>query len=133
MRSPSQSGNGPLMLQLAMNRASKLTSADRQLGSGSAVKLLPPVYSPRLSSLRLVRLLMEAGTLPDSWLPNSCSSSRQTSLPISVGIRPVRPQRQMHSRRSVEIVHSSFGIMPIRPVKEMPHSCCYGRHTVSHL
>lgn len=115
VRLPSQSGSGPLMLQFAMKSASKLTSDDRQVGSGSEVKLLPPVYSPRLSSFRLVRLLIEEGTLPDSWLPNSCSSSRHTSLPISAGMRPVSPQRQMHRRRSVDSVHSSLGIVPIRP------------------
>jgi hypothetical protein len=105
------------MLQFAMNSASRFSSADRHAGSGSDWKELPPVYSPRLSSFRLVRLLMEFGTLPLSWLPNSWSSSRPTRRPISAGILPVRPQRQMHRRRRVVSWHSSLGMIPTRPVQ----------------
>ena len=115
VRLPSQSGRVPLMLQFAMKSASKFTSADKHDGSGSDWKLLPPVYSPRLSSFRLMRLLSEFGTEPVNWFPNNCSSSNPTNLPISLGMRPVKPQRQMHKRRSVCSEHSSFGIVPIKP------------------
>jgi hypothetical protein len=104
------------MLQLAMKSASRCTRVEKHCGSGSEAKSFPPVYSPKLSSLRLVRLPIELGTLPVRWLPNSCSSSSPTSRPISGGMRPVSPQRQMHRRRRVTRLQSSLGIGPTSPM-----------------
>ena len=115
VRLPIHCGKLPLMLQFAMKRASRFTSVDKHLGSGSSLKLFPPVYSPNDSSLRLVSRLMVCGMDPLSWLPNNCSSSSPTRLPISRGMRPDRLQRQMHSRRKVTRLQSSFGMVPISP------------------
>lgn len=124
-KSPIQSGSAPTTLQFAMKIASSLIRLDKHSGSGPGSKLLPPVYSPRLISFKLTRRPTDSGTAPVSLLPNNCSSSRPTSSPTSSGIGPVKPQRQMHSRRSDVTRHSDCGMRP--------HSAVSNFHVNGHV
>lgn len=105
------------MLQLAMKSASSPARLARQAGSGAGAKSLPPVYSPRDSSLRFTSLLIDDGTAPVRRLPKSCSSSRLTNCPIASGMGPDKPHRQMHRRRRVVNPHSCIGIEPFKSDK----------------
>jgi hypothetical protein len=106
----------PVMLQFAMNKASKLTSDFMQTGSCPAVKALPPVYSPNDNSFRFVSLLTDEGMNPDSWFPNNCNSSSSTKSPISYGIGPDKLHLQMQSLFKLVMLHSSLGMIPFNPV-----------------
>ena len=56
----------PVILQFAMNKASKLINDLIQVGKAPEVNELPPVYSPNDNSFKFVNLLIDDGINPDN-------------------------------------------------------------------
>ena len=109
----------PFTLQLAINNASKFLSLDKQNGRGEILNAFPPVCSPKLSNLRSFKFPSEFGMTPVRLFPNNCNSSKFTNWPISSGMAPCSPHRQIQSLRRAIIVQSCVGIEPTKPVFEL--------------